>query len=347
MKTTSRALAALTLTLLACADLPAQLNGIYTCAAGNPGNAFDYGDIGDFITAVNGQGLSGPVTLDVYDDGGPFVSTASYLLGGNGYWSSVGPTRPLTIRAATGELPVVAGSGANMVLLGTGVNLAAMTLREPSHTTIDGLTFSGAANCGIYCFGPSSPSWTLSGVRIANCRIHSVSDGLGICFYSPILEGINSVVIENNMLWNCRGKFGLSSGPRGVICAWGVGLEWIVRHNTIVHRQAQQDTVGYWFAFGEPLEQFVGNVIDIDSSVPQPNEIYSIGMELRGLQCLSCCGNSPVWRRRLGSMAGCWQGCQRPAGRPVACECQPGPNGSASPSRLAVYRLGAARHGDT
>jgi hypothetical protein len=70
--------AAWSLALLAASSLTAQLNGVYTCANGNPGNAFDYPDIGDFFTALENQGVSGPVTLDIYDDGGPFTSTVSY-----------------------------------------------------------------------------------------------------------------------------------------------------------------------------------------------------------------------------------------------------------------------------
>jgi hypothetical protein len=35
----------------------AQLNGVYTCANGNPGNAFDYGSIGDFFNALEAQGV--------------------------------------------------------------------------------------------------------------------------------------------------------------------------------------------------------------------------------------------------------------------------------------------------
>jgi hypothetical protein len=88
------------------------LSGSYTCANGNPGSAFDYGDIGVFFDDLEQYGVVGPVVLNLFDDGGPFTSNPSYQLGADGAINTTQPgdpvvglsaSNPLTIRAALGE----------------------------------------------------------------------------------------------------------------------------------------------------------------------------------------------------------------------------------------------------
>jgi hypothetical protein len=68
-------LVAVLLVVVAAWPLCAQgLSGTYTCANGNPGSGFDYPDLGDFFDDLESVGVAGPVVLEVYDDGGPFVS---------------------------------------------------------------------------------------------------------------------------------------------------------------------------------------------------------------------------------------------------------------------------------
>lgn len=97
-------------------QVSAQLAGTFTCANDNPGSAFDYGDIGAFFDAVETQGLSGPVVLEVYDDGGTFTSTSAYGIGVSATGGTIGITgisavNTVTVRAATSEFPVIQGSG--------------------------------------------------------------------------------------------------------------------------------------------------------------------------------------------------------------------------------------------
>src|SRR5690606_19024847 len=72
---------ALAASLLSVSILAQPLGGVYTVANGNPGGAFDYGDIGDFFDDLEDFGVNAAVILELYDDGGPFISKESYQLG--------------------------------------------------------------------------------------------------------------------------------------------------------------------------------------------------------------------------------------------------------------------------
>jgi len=95
-----------------------QLAGFYSCANGNPGTAFDFSDIGVFFDALEAQGVAGPVTLNLFDDGGPFIATTSYALGSiptaQGFTNApvvgLSIVNTLTLQAATGESPILQGS---------------------------------------------------------------------------------------------------------------------------------------------------------------------------------------------------------------------------------------------
>jgi hypothetical protein len=223
--------AAWSLALLAASSLTAQLNGVYTCANGNPGNVFDYPDIGDFFTALENQGVSGSVTLDIYDDGGPFASKTSYTLGDGTTLgvAGVGLANPLVIRAAAGERPQVLGGATT----GFGVPGSAMAFYNVGYLTIEGLTLTGAPRCGI--------SWDAEGqdftnVRIAGCRIHGIADGLAIQVWTDLTSGPDALVIENNMIWDCRAISTAWLLKGRIHCVHG--LECIVRHNTIIQLDA-------------------------------------------------------------------------------------------------------------
>lgn len=77
------------------------LVGSYTVAAGNPGNAFDYRDIGDFFDDLETLGVAGPVTLNVFDTGGAFTSGPSYQLG-SAYVGPQGLAGNIVLRPVTG-----------------------------------------------------------------------------------------------------------------------------------------------------------------------------------------------------------------------------------------------------
>ena len=306
------------------APLCAQLNGLYTCANGNPGNAFDYGDIGDFFNDLEAQGVNGPVTLDVFDDGGPFTSTASYALGagdaGGPFFgvAGLGGANPLITRAAAGEKPEVVGGGARLGALGYNASqpyFGAMAFANVGGVTIEGFELRNAPNWGI-CFSQTG-SGTYNGVRISRCRIHDVADGWAITFLSG---GFDGVIIENNMIWACGAVTPSITAPRGVVRAT-VGLEWIVRHNTILHVDAIHADDAIWLS-GSSVEQFHSNVVYITSTIQPPAEsVFAVigRTHLRRLQRLPTGWNRAIWgrhyRNNIPRMASGGQRSQWPACR--------------------------------
>ncbi len=229
------------------------LSGTYTIANGNPGSAYDYGDLGGAFDALELNGVSGPVVLELYDVGGPFTSNGSYQLGGN--ISTLQPvaglsaTNTLTIRAAPNNSPVIQGSGAgnrySTTFFGT------LSFDQVNYVTIDGLEITGGAGYGITWLTWNGP--LIETVAIRNCRIHGITAGAAIVFYYPATGGgANNVTIENNMCWNCYGDGGSSllfGRVKGVIGSGRSGTNWVVRHNTIIHDSTATDT-GVYFNSG-------------------------------------------------------------------------------------------------
>lgn len=259
------------LVLAACASPLAALNGVYTCANGNPGNAYDYGDIGDFFTALETQGMTGPVTLNIFDDGGVFTSKSSYELG---YWqplsglaiAGLSAANPLVIRAAPSEQPVITGSGPFY----TSTTQGALKFGNMGYTTIEGLTIRNAQNFGIFWGSTNYGTNNFEAVRIARCRISDIADGNAIIFTPNSLHvapgpftAPNGVIIENNMIWNCTGHM-TGPGFKGAIGAFSNGQEWIVRHNTVIHSAADSGAAAFCIyhpVLSRPIEEFHSNIV--------------------------------------------------------------------------------------
>ncbi len=253
----------------ACAGAQA-LAGTYTCANGNPSNAYDYGDIGDFFDDLEEYGISASVTLDVYDDGGHFASNDSYKLGfdGDGLNPIARPvlglnsSHTLTLRAAVGESPVISGGGANGVDPAVSLNvMGGMFFANIGHITIEGLEFTGG-DFGVFLYNLDGRG----NIRIARCKIYDLTGpvAVGIVGDPAIPSHPHSVTIENNMFWNCVGPKALGIAGWGVVCSLWTGTNWIVRNNTIVHIST---TGTGWDAFnfrGDPVADFSGNIVYID-----------------------------------------------------------------------------------
>jgi hypothetical protein len=199
------------------------LSGTYSCANGNPGNAFDYADVGDFFDDLETHGMGGAVILELHDSGGPFQSRLSYMLGADHNPSGQFPTlravaglssvSSLTIRAASGNAPEIVGSGpplVNSVYNKTG----ALYFLGIAHCTIDGLTIRDTDYFGIawedHGMAPRNES-----ICIRNCRIYNVSEGAAL--FSFRFE--DNITIENNVCWNCKsyGKVYSGTTPPTVI----------------------------------------------------------------------------------------------------------------------------------
>ena len=256
---TKQAVLLLVAALCAPSLLNAQLNGSYACANGNPGNAFDFGDIGTFFNALEVQGVNGPVILNVFDDGGPFVATLSYALGANATTPPGVAAAPvvglslantITIRAGAGEHPQVTGSA---VFANWFEDPFAMLFYQVGYTTVEGLEFVNCPAHAITWVGVDLPTWN---VRIARCTFHAVAAcAVKVqCFPSG---QINAGIIENCMIWDTHEN---PLNGHGIINVSNPGIEWTIRHNTILVNQGSV----YTAAIGvgpTPVENLIGNIL--------------------------------------------------------------------------------------
>jgi hypothetical protein len=254
-------------------------SGTFTVANNNPGNAFDFGSLGAFFDLLEVAGVAGPVILDVYDDGGSFVSNASYQLGADGTTRDDVPglsaTNTLTIRAAAGESPVITGSGAGngFTTAGTGT----ISLDRVSYVTVEGLALTGGLNWGILAFNDTAAG-VQTNLTFRRNRIHGISAGAAIMFYSNSAL-INNVLIENNMMWNCSGHGGtvLSSGIRGVIGARRHSTTWTIRHNTIVHAPTNvESSVIFQNGSSAAIANFSYNVIHFTAAAAADIPVFRL-----------------------------------------------------------------------
>jgi hypothetical protein len=242
------------------------LSGTYTCANGNPGAAFDYGDIGAFFDDLEDFGVGGPVVLDIYDDGGPFTSAATYQLGADGNSLpdpvvGLSAANTLVIRAAAGEHPEIIGAAAkSRYFWGS----AGLSFDNIPNTTVQGLDIHGVGGHGIVWVREGGPC---SHVLISRCRVYDRPGGYGIVFYgwgSP--NPIDNVTIENNMIWN------LGAGSHACYSQYQ-GVEWIIRHNTVVHYGGsvfQQSAGVPWSVFENNVIYLQGNGTAIQTGGTPP-----------------------------------------------------------------------------
>jgi hypothetical protein len=169
---------------------------------------FDYADIGDFFNNLESHGVSGPVVLDVYDDGGPFTTKRSYALGSDYQYpqlplfvsrpvNGLSASNPLTIRAAPDETPEILGGAVAVdtayLLGGSGV----LAFENVSYTTVEGLTIRSNQASGIlWC---EAGTGTTEHIRIASCRIFDVIFAIEVAVNGGDAR-VDNGIIENNMI---------------------------------------------------------------------------------------------------------------------------------------------------
>lgn len=225
----------------------------------NAGGA-DFADIGQAFDEIEFCGLNAAVTLTVKEGAGPYQSNASYGLGMSNGISAVpnapvysyggvggGSSAQVTIQAATGEHPVVEGSGSEFRYLWQGSYFATISIGCP-WVTIDGLELRNGTDFGIATFANSTYGMSNDGLVVRNCRIHGYSRGAGIA----VLDSGTNMLIENNFLYDCSlGQtyvmYGFSTGAanviNGVITFWrSNGSNTTVRNNTVLLTNAQAGT---------------------------------------------------------------------------------------------------------
>jgi hypothetical protein len=232
---------------------PPLAGGTYTIANGNPGSAFDYGDLGVVFDYLEAAGMSGPVTLQLYDDGGPFTSTTSYALGCSNTIGDVtipilglGAANPLVIQAAPGETPVI--SGGTGALLSFNVADVQLGLMGVTHVTVEGLTITNGTDAGIGVYGGGNGAAT--NLNIVRNRIFNITNGPGIALYMDSGLTLVNVLVENNFIYGCTG-----SGAAWTANQWmqgGIALRradptTVIRHNTVVMNNAAagRPCIGY------------------------------------------------------------------------------------------------------
>lgn len=255
--------------------IPPPLSGIVTVANGNPGNTFDFASIGEIFDVLELSGLSGPLTIQVYDDGGAFVVDETYRLGVEGDTLTLLPvnglsaTNTITIAAAAGESPVISGNGTRNTYT-TSTEYGTMAFRNVGNITLDGLEFTGGDLFGVMWYSNSTGS--SDNITIQNCKFHGITTGAAIYIYgSSATTAPNNVLIENNLAWDVHGDGSgiggsTTGGPAGVIGARRVGTNFVIRHNTIL-LNSTGSTASAFFQNGtlDPITEISYNVVYIDA----------------------------------------------------------------------------------
>lgn len=185
----------------------AQMAGTYTVQPLLPTGGTNFATINEAITALQTQGVMGPVNIQLFDDGGPFTEmnpvttiintgTAVMSIQGN-LVTGVSATNRVTIEPFPGESPVLDATGQNF-----GVQMVTC-----QYFTIRGLEVFGALADGISCYadGASGASGALLGNEIIGNKVHDIA-GCGINIYANLGTGawFDGTVVRNNFLWSCQ-----------------------------------------------------------------------------------------------------------------------------------------------
>ncbi|MCB9933984.1 MAG: putative Ig domain-containing protein [Planctomycetes bacterium] len=221
----------------------------------------DFLSIGAAFDALETVGVSGPVILEVTDSA-TYVSNSSYSLGLDAGFAALAPvagasnTNTITLRAATGQTPVVQGNAAGAGLIGYTARGGIGIMQ--SFVIVEGLEVTGGPNFGILIQGNGLSSVGLSPTDnvVRRCRVHDIPSGPGIGYFGQNSAYFTNGVIENNFVWNCHttsvpatSVIQGSTATAGCIAvrnpASGSGS---IRHNTILHTSGVANTAGMAFS---------------------------------------------------------------------------------------------------
>ncbi len=251
-------------------------NGTVTVANGNPGGTFHFGSLGAVFDALETVGMGGPLIVEMYDDGGNFAVDDSYRLGVVGSTITIvavnglSAANTLTIKAASGETPVISGNCLSTYSTST-TEIGTMAFRNVGNITLEGLTFTGGTYYGVMWY--ASITGSADNLVIRGCKFHGISFGSAIYMYgSSTTTGPNNVLVENNFCWDVNGDGsgiggGTTGGPRGVIGARRPGTNFVARHNTILLNSAGA-TASAFYTNGTnvPLADVSANVVYIQTA---------------------------------------------------------------------------------
>jgi hypothetical protein len=189
--------------ILVQASLAAQLTGLYTLHPLLPTGGTNFASFTDAVSALATQGVAGPVTIEIFDDAGPFGPgmifyapapsplSSNLALGDNQAvvvfqdWPGSSAQNPVVFRAASGEQPILDAMGSACVVYWNGAD----------HTTIEGLELRGASHDAVSLYTASSQS--AIGNSILRCRIHHCGR-VGVLTYGNS-GPVNDTIIAGNL----------------------------------------------------------------------------------------------------------------------------------------------------
>ncbi|MBZ0135084.1 MAG: putative Ig domain-containing protein [Planctomycetes bacterium] len=225
--------------------VPPPLNGTYTISNGNPGGTFDFGDIGEAFDFIENYGISGPVVFEIYDTGGTFTSALNYALGTNdaGMAAPVAgnsSTNTITVRAATGNNPVVSGSGA---VASWSSRTGTIAIHNADGVTIEGLEITGGTYFGVAAI-KSGNSTSLNDIAVRRCKVHNIQGPAVMAWANG--GGFSRMNVDGCFIYDCNlvNDTGFSSYGFGLISISQITGPNLVTNNTIVHADGNFGTVG-------------------------------------------------------------------------------------------------------
>jgi hypothetical protein len=182
--------------------LPAQLSGTYTINAAGPATGTNFTSLTQATMNLETQGISGPVTFEIFDDGGPHrdsmpFSTLNATFGTSdavltlGTWPGAVAGRRVTFRAAAGEHPVLDATGRAMGVFWNGAD----------DVTIEGLEIANATFDAVSIYSEAHHGQVFRAI-IRRCRIHDCGGG-GVVVHGNLPHPTDTL-IENNFFWNLQ-----------------------------------------------------------------------------------------------------------------------------------------------
>lgn len=201
----------------------AQMAGLYSVNPAWPALPTNFVSLAAAVQALAANGVAGPVTIEVYDDAGPYTeanpflpntlwapSTAVLVLTS---WPGASSVNRVTFRPAPGEAPVFDATGRAMGVFWGGAD----------YVTLEGFEIANATFDAISMYADSTHGIAYDAI-IRRCRLHDCG-GTGVTVYGNTPNPTNTL-IENCFFWrlqltnagsfNTTARFGYVSTRRSV-----------------------------------------------------------------------------------------------------------------------------------
>jgi hypothetical protein len=239
--------------LLVTAGSLAQMSGTYTLNPALPASSTNFADFASLVGALQ-TGVTGPVVVEVYDDGGPFTAPMTFNTM-NVNWSTVSQpptaaangsavlvlapfpgasaTNSILIRAAAGESPSLDATGLSMGVFWNGAD----------HVALEGLEIFGATFDAVSMYSESQHG-QIDTAAVRRCRLHDCG-GAGVVIYGNLPHPQN-VLVESCFLWNLQqtNAGGFNTLARFGYISWRRQNGLVIRGNTF----AVTSAIGSQFA---------------------------------------------------------------------------------------------------